>query len=59
MRHSQVNPECLGRSYKVYRMIEAPMVGRATEQQFTKAITLRSTVLIIGPDMPRVSDEQI
>merc|ERR1719230_1175504 len=57
--HSQVNQEYLGRSDRAYRMTEAPMEGRATEQQFTKAITLWLTMLIIGPDMYRVNDKQI
>jgi len=57
--HNQVNQEYLGRSDRAYRMTEAPMEGRATEQQFTKAITLWMTMLIIGPDMHRVNNKQI
>jgi len=57
--HSQVGQEYLGRSDRAYRMTGAPIEGRATEQQFTKAITLWMTMLIIGPDMYRVSDKQI
>ncbi|MDA8583215.1 hypothetical protein N9L68_03255 [bacterium] len=57
--HNQVNQEYLGRSNRAYRMTEAPIEGRATEQQFTKAITLWLTMLIIGPDMYRVNDKQI
>merc|ERR1719284_1497989 len=57
--HNQVNQEYLGRSDRAYRMAEAPMEGRATEQQFTKAITFWMTMLIIGPDMHRVTDKQI
>merc|ERR1719420_1595756 len=57
--HSQVGQEYLGRSDRAYRMTGAPIEGRATEQQFTKAITLWMTMLIIGPDMHRVTDKQI
>merc|ERR1719284_26391 len=57
--HNQVSQEYLGRSDRAYRMAEAPMDGRATEQQFTKAITLWMTMLIIGPDMPKVNNKQI
>merc|ERR1719284_2339922 len=57
--HSQVSQEYLGRSDRAYRMTEAPIEGRATEQQFTKAITLWMTMLIIGPDMHKVTNKQI
>merc|ERR1719399_2016294 len=57
--HSQVGQEYLGRSDRAYRMTGAPIDGYATEQQFTKAITLWMTMLIIGPDMPKVNDKQI
>merc|ERR1719159_1169182 len=57
--HSQVGQEYLGRSDRAYRMTGAPIEGRATEQQFTKAITLWMTMLIIGPDMHRVNNKQI
>merc|ERR1719230_2561956 len=57
--HNQVSQEYLGRSDRAYRMTGAPMEGRATEQQFTKAITLWMTMLIIGPDMYRVNNKQI
>merc|ERR1719310_1339377 len=57
--HSQVSQEYLGRSDRAYRMTGAPIEGRATEQQFTKAITLWMTMLIIGPDMHRVNNKQI
>merc|ERR1719281_1422193 len=57
--HNQVNQEYLGRSDRAYRVTGAPMEGRATEQQFTKAITLWMTMLIIGPDMHRVNNKQI
>merc|ERR1719163_1578305 len=57
--HSQVTQEYLGRSDRAYRMTGATIEGRATEQQFTKAITLWMTMLIIGPDMHRVNNKQI
>merc|ERR1719331_1934999 len=57
--HSLVNQEYLGRSDRAYRMAGAPMDGRATEQEFTKAITLWMTMLIIGPDMQKVNNKQI
>merc|ERR1719456_203708 len=57
--HSQVSQEYLGRSDRAYRMTGASIEGRATEQQFTKAITLWMTMLIIGPDMHRVNNKQI
>merc|ERR1719379_2868469 len=57
--HSQVSQEYLGRSDRAYRMTGAPIEGRATEQQLTRAITLWMTMLIIGPDMPKVNDKQI
>merc|ERR1719515_331425 len=57
--HNQVNQEYLGRSDRAYRMTGALMEGRATEQQFKKAITIWMTMLIIGPDMHKVKDNQI
>jgi len=57
--HNQVSQEYVGRSDRAYRMAGAPMDGRATEEQFTKAITLWMTMLIIGPDMPKVNNKQI
>merc|ERR1719310_751422 len=57
--HSQVGQEYLGRSDRAYRITGAPIEGRATEQQFTKAITLWMTMLIIWPDMHRVNNKQI
>merc|ERR1719159_2078412 len=57
--HNQVSQEYVGRSDRAYRMSGAPIEGRATEQQFTKAITLWMTMLIIGPDMHRVNNKQI
>merc|ERR1719281_564036 len=57
--HSQVTQEYPGRSDRAYRMTGAPIEGRADEQQFTKAITLWMTMLIIGPDMHRVNNKQI
>merc|ERR1719191_1859252 len=57
--HNQVSQEYLGRSDRAYRISGAPIGGRATEQQFTTAITLWMTMLIIGPDMPKVNDNQI
>merc|ERR1719478_1464694 len=57
--HSQVTQEYLGRSDRAYRMTGAPIEGHATEQQFTKAITLWMTMLIIGPDMHKVNNKQI
>merc|ERR1719281_1911085 len=57
--HSQVNQEYLGRSDRAYHMTGALMEGRATEEQFTKAITLWMTMLIIGPDMHKVNNKQI
>merc|ERR1719375_32489 len=57
--HNQVSQEYLGRSDRAYRLSGAPIEGRATEQQFTKAIMLWMTMLIIGPDMPKVNNNQI
>merc|ERR1719375_1747174 len=57
--HNQVNQEYLGRSDRAYRLSGAPIEGRATEQQFKKAITIWMTMLIIGPDMHKVNDNQI
>merc|ERR1719443_1843116 len=57
--HNQVNQEYLGRSDRAYRLSGAPIGGRATEQQFKKAITFWMTMLIIGPDMHKVNDNQI
>merc|ERR1719420_1818706 len=57
--HNQVSQEYLGRSDRAYRMSGAPVGGRATEQQFSKAITFWMTMLIIGPDMHKVNDNQI
>jgi len=57
--HNQVSQEYLGRSDRAYRMTGAPIEGRANEQQFTKAITIWMTMLIIGPRTDRVTNEQI
>merc|ERR1719375_1130627 len=57
--HNQVSQEYLGRSDRAYRMSGAAIGGRATEQQFSKAITFWMTMLIIGPDMHKVNDNQI
>jgi len=57
--HNVVSQQYLGRSENAYRLAGAPIEGRATQQQFTKAITMWMTMLIIGPDLPKVTSKQI
>merc|ERR1719238_1051253 len=57
--HNVVSQQYLGRSEYAYRLAGAPIDGRATEQQFTKAITMWMTMLIVGPDLPLVTSKQI
>jgi len=57
--HSLVSQQYLGRSESAYRMAGAPIVGRATQDQFKEAIRLWMTMLILGPDALKVTEKQI
>merc|ERR1719375_341150 len=57
--HNVVSQQYLGRPEYAYRLAGAPIDGRATYEQFTTAITMWMTMLIIGPDLPQVTSQQI
>merc|ERR1719281_1840364 len=57
--HNLVSQQYLGRPETAYRMAGAPMVGRASQDQFKQAIKVWMTMLILGPDVGKVTRKQI
>merc|ERR1719456_988762 len=57
--HNLVTQQYLGRSERAYRMAGAPIVGLATQDQFKQALRMWMTMLVLGPDVWKVTSKQI
>jgi len=54
-----VTKQYFGRSESAYRIAGAPIVGRASQDQFKQALKLWMTMLILGPEAPKATGRQV